>query len=89
MKASTAIPLVSFAVAALVVIAATGELAAQGTKDLDGRNSSRPVGAGEKIPPHQQPRASDAPTTANKTIEQMSAEDKALDQKLRGICRGC
>jgi len=47
------------------------------------------VSAGEKVPPHAQPRAADAPANENKTIEQMSAEDKALDQKLRGICRGC
>jgi hypothetical protein len=51
--------------------------------------SSRPVGAGEKVPPHQQPKASDVPSTPTSGDQLLSAEDKALDRKLKGICRGC
>ena len=37
------------------------------------------------LPPHQQPRAADAP---DDRIEP-SAEEKALDSKINNICRGC
>lgn len=44
------------------------------------------------IPPapvgHRQPRASDVPTLQEKNYTE-SAEDKALDRKIKSICRGC
>jgi hypothetical protein len=53
--------------------------------------TSRPTGVGEKIPPHQQPKAGDVPASGNNTsyVDQLDAENKALDRKLKGICRGC
>ena len=91
MKTSTA----SFVlVLALLLLAGISELSAQGT-GTDGRSTGAPStmkqpGAGEKIPAHQQPKATDVPKTNNGGyIDQLSAEDKALDRKLKGICRGC
>jgi hypothetical protein len=43
--------------------------------------SSAPVG-------HRQPRASDVPSAQEKGYTE-SAEDKALDRKIKSICRGC
>ncbi len=37
---------------------------------------------------HRQPRASDVPTFEEKNYTE-SAEDKALDRKIKSICRGC
>ncbi len=37
---------------------------------------------------HRQPRASDVPTLEEKNYTE-SAEDKALDRKIKSICRGC
>jgi len=90
MKSMTATPVL---VLALALIVGTGELSAQGTTSSDGRSSTgpstmSPPGGGQKLAPHQQPRAADAPKSDN-PIDQLSAEDKALDRKLKGICRGC
>ena len=54
-------------------------------------STSKPAGAGEKIPSHQQPKAGEvqAATGNSSYVDQLSAEDKALDRKLKGICRGC
>ena len=56
-----------------------------------GAGAMRATGVGEKIPPHQQPRASDLPAASgnNSYVDQLTAEDKALDRRLKGICRGC
>lgn len=37
---------------------------------------------------HRQPRASDVPSMEEKNYTE-SAEDKALDRKIKSICRGC
>jgi hypothetical protein len=37
---------------------------------------------------HRQPRASDVPSNQEKNYTE-SAEDKALDRKIKSICRGC
>lgn len=37
---------------------------------------------------HRQPRASDVPSAQEKSYTE-SAEDKALDRKIKSICRGC
>lgn len=42
---------------------------------------SAPVG-------HRQPRASEVPSAAENNYTE-SAEDKALDRKIKSICRGC
>lgn len=42
---------------------------------------SAPVG-------HRQPRAADVPAAQEKNYTE-SAEDKVLDRKIKGICRGC
>jgi hypothetical protein len=42
---------------------------------------SAPVG-------HRQPRADQVPATQEKNYTE-SAEDKALDRKIKSICRGC
>ncbi len=82
----------STAIVALFVLASISQLSAQDGRSPPGGNStmsSRPLGAGEKVPPHQQPKASDVPASSNSSDQQLSAEDKALDRKLKGICRGC
>jgi len=86
----------STAFVALFVLASISQLSAQDGRNNPGASStspstSRPLGAGEKIPPHQQPKAGDvsAQGGGGNYIDQLSAEDKALDRKLKGICRGC
>ena len=37
---------------------------------------------------HRQPRAADVPAVPEKNYTE-SAEDKVLDRKIKGICRGC
>jgi hypothetical protein len=90
MKTATAAPVLLLA---LALFAGTSELSAQGSNP-DGRSTAtdsstmRPLGGTPRAAPHQQPRAGDAPRSES-SIDQLSAEDKALDRKLRGICRGC
>jgi len=83
----------STAIVALFVLASVSQLSAQGNPSNSGAMSpstSRPAGSGEKIPPHQQPKAADVPASGNTSyVDQLTAEDKALDKKLKGICRGC
>jgi hypothetical protein len=82
----------STAIVALFVLASISQLSAQDGRTNPGGSStmsSRPLGAGEKVPPHQQPKASDIPSTPSSGDQLLSAEDKALDRKLKGICRGC
>ncbi|MDB5607287.1 MAG: hypothetical protein JWP25_4187 [Bradyrhizobium sp.] len=40
---------------------------------------------------HRQPRASDVPqeSSSSNKIEEISAEDAAVDRKINNICRGC
>ena len=85
----------STAIVALFVLASVSQLSAQDGRSTSGGattspSTSRPTGVGEKIPPHQQPKASDVQSASgNNYVDQLSAEDKALDRKLKGICRGC
>jgi hypothetical protein len=81
------------AIVALILLASVSQLSAQGggsgSSSTGNQMSKQPAGAGEKIPEHQQPRAGDVPSGPISTNEQLNAEDKALDRKLKGICRGC
>jgi hypothetical protein len=81
------------AIVVLILLASISQLSAQSGGSGSGSTGSQmmklPVGAGEKVPAHQQPRASDAPAAPTMTDQQLSAEDKALDRKLKAICRGC
>ncbi len=87
----------STAFVALFVLAGISQLSAQDGRTNPGGSStsqstSRPLGAGEKVPPHQQPKASDVAGASGSNanaIDQLDAENKALDRKLKGICRGC
>ncbi len=86
----------STAIVALVMLASISQLSAQDGRSNSAGSStssspSRPLGSGEKIAPHQQPRAGDVSASGgnNSYVDQLSAEDKALDRKLKGICRGC
>lgn len=85
----------SAAIVALFVLASVSQLSAQDGRSTSGGattspSTSRPTGAGEKIAPHQQPKAADVQSASgNSYVDQISAEDKALDKKLKGICRGC
>ena len=85
----------STAIVALFILASISQLSAQDGRSNTGAGAttsgaSRPLGVGEKIPPHQQPKAGDLPASGNSSyVDQLTAEDKALDKKLKGICRGC
>ena len=86
----------STAIVALFVLASVSQLSAQDGRSTPGGattspGTSRPLGVGERIAPHQQPKASDVQSAAgnNNYVDQITAEDKALDKKLKGICRGC
>jgi hypothetical protein len=85
----------STAIVALFMLASISQLSAQDGRTNSGTTASpdqsRTLGAGEKIPPHQQPKAADvqSATGKNNSNDQLSAEDQALDRKLKGICRGC
>jgi hypothetical protein len=80
--------------AALFVLASISQLSAQDGRSNTGATTpgaSQPLGAGEKIPAHQQPKAGSVPAASGNSsyVDQLTAEDKALDKKLKGICRGC
>jgi hypothetical protein len=84
----------SATVAALIMLASVSQLSAQSGSSSGSSNIQTvkpPVGAGEKIPAHQQPKAADVQgaTPNGGYMDKLSAEDQALDKKLRGICRGC
>jgi len=53
-----------------------------------GASSKSSVGTGSAPVGHRQPRADQVPSNAEKGYQE-SAEDKALDRKIRSICRGC
>lgn len=53
-------------------------------------SASQPSSAGARNAPvgHRQPRADQVPSAAEKNYME-SPEDKALDRKIKSICRGC
>lgn len=67
-----------------------------------GNSATSPSSANPTVPPalspdsrvigtapvgHRQPKAADVPPTADQA--RIDAEDRALDRKIRSICRGC
>lgn len=82
----------SIPVAMIALLLSTPSVLAQsksGTSSTAGPSATTSSG---NIPPapvgHRQPRASDVPPTQEKNYTE-SAEDKALDRKIKSICRGC
>lgn len=73
-----------------LLLAASGALAQ--SKSGTTTTPSATSGGSGGIPPapvgHRQPRASDVPSGQEKNFTE-SAEDKALDRKIKSICRGC
>ncbi len=59
----------STAIVALFVLASVSQLSAQDGRSSSGGSStmtpSKPLGVGEKIPPHAQPKATDLPPGAS------------------------
>ena len=55
------------------------------TKSATPSASSKPIGTAPVG--HRQPTAADVPALKNAT--DLSAENRALDRKIKGICRGC
>lgn len=73
--------------AALLVIAAQSALAQSNTGTNTGGAS-----AATGVPPaptgHRQPKRADVPTAADDQAK-IDEADRALDRKIRSICRGC
>ena len=71
-----------------LLLAASGALAQSKSGTTTGPSATTNSGS---IPPapvgHRQPRASDVPSNQEKNYTE-SAEDKALDRKIKSICRG-
>lgn len=55
-------------------------------------NSAKSSSSSGGVPPapvgHRQPKASDVPANSENNYSE-SAQDKALDRKIKSICRGC
>ncbi len=56
----------------------------QGSPGLSGSSTVREAPVG-----HRQPRRGDVPSITENPDAAQSAQDKALDRKIKGICRGC
>lgn len=82
----------SIPMAVMAVLLATSGALAQSKSGTSGPTSPSATTNMGGIPPapvgHRQPRASDVPTLQEKNYTE-SAEDKALDRKIKSICRGC
>lgn len=81
-----AIPVVVIA----MLLGASGAMAQSksGTSAANPSASSDSRGVPNAPVGHRQPRASDVPSAQEKNYTE-SAEDKALDRKIKSICRGC
>ncbi|NGX97279.1 MAG: hypothetical protein G4V63_19330 [Candidatus Afipia apatlaquensis] len=71
-----------------LLLAASGAIA----QSKSGTTTGPSATSSGSVPPapvgHRQPRASDVPSNQEKNYTE-SAEDKALDRKIKSICRGC
>lgn len=72
-----------------LTLAASGALA-QGKSGTSATPSASPDARGIPQAPvgHRQPRANEVPSAQEKGYTE-SAEDKALDRRIKSICRGC
>lgn len=82
----------SIPMAMMAVLLATSGALAQSNSGTSSPTSPSATTNSGGIPPapvgHRQPRASDVPALQEKNYTE-SAEDKALDRKIKSICRGC
>lgn len=82
----------SIPVAMIALLLSTSGVLAQsksGTSSTGGSSATTSSGSIPSAPVgHRQPRASDVPSAQEKNYTE-SAEDKALDRKIKSICRGC
>jgi hypothetical protein len=76
----------------LVVLIGGADAIAQGTSSVP-KNSGGGGGGGVIQAPvgHRQPRVSDVPSEKNLSDpnDPLSKENRALDRKIKSICRGC
>ncbi|MBN9596774.1 MAG: hypothetical protein J0G36_15640 [Afipia sp.] len=79
----------SIPVAAMALLLAASGAFAQSKSGSSGPSATSSSGAVTPAPVgHRQPRAADVPSAQEKGYTE-SAEDKALDRKIKSICRGC
>jgi len=81
----------SIPIAAITLMLAASGAMAQSKSGTTGPGASSSMGSGAVAPApvgHRQPRASEVPSAQEKNYTE-SAEDKALDRKIKSICRGC
>ncbi len=82
----------SIPMAIMAVLLATSGALAQSKSGTSGPTPPSATTNSGNIPNapvgHRQPRASDVPSLQEKNYTE-SAEDKALDRKIKSICRGC
>jgi len=82
----------SIPIAMMVVLLSASGVLAQSKSGTSGPSNPSATTNSGNIPNapvgHRQPRASDVPSAQEKNYTE-SAEDKALDRKIRSICRGC
>jgi hypothetical protein len=80
----------SIPIAAMALLLAVSGALAQSKSGTTGPSAT--TGGSGSIPSapvgHRQPRAADVPSAQEKNYTE-SAEDKALDRKIKSICRGC
>jgi hypothetical protein len=75
---------------ALMVLIGGADAFAQGSSSVS-KNSGGGGGAIQAPVGHRQPRASDVPNEKNLSDpnDPLSKENRALDRKIKSICRGC
>jgi len=79
----------SIPIAAMALLIAASGAWAQSKSGTSGPSATTSSGSLPSAPVgHRQPRASDVPSAQEKNYTE-SAEDKALDRKIKSICRGC
>jgi hypothetical protein len=77
-------------VAFLVVLCGTAAIAQTNTAGSSGANNKPQTSVPSAPTGHRQPTRTEVPAEDGKDgISAIDAEDKALDRKLKSICRGC
>ncbi len=71
-----------------LLLAASGAIAQSKSGTTTGPSATSSGSVPQAPVGHRQPRASDVPSNQEKNYTE-SAEDKALDRKIKSICRGC